>query len=525
LIDLQFFFKTSRLNISGQTRLNCELEYAKEVMDKYKEANPTPQTPNFISEIFFMTLAYQHYGHMSTLRFYNRFVREVDDMQRNGKRHVEARENGSWVLLDEATRNANEQGIIRLQTELDKLFGYKLSMEAGLLDVQMIDQTIRFYNLTIAWLLKCATGDPNENTPWRQIIKGESDLVQLFPIKGNTKEFQTLPEYILEDMLDFYVFILKHSSPAILEGKARDEVVTFAMVLLYNNSLVKNPYLKAKLVEILWVLSSPVEYTGLTELTIDHEFVTHKWAREYLVHVLIQFYIDIEQTGRSSQFYDKFNTRYNISQTLKHILKKEEHKKKLHELAATHSDLFVRFAALVNNDVTFLMDEALGKITEVASIQRAIEEDDGMDHSAAASQRRMERDQNLASNERHAQTYASLSKEALSFLGRITQFKNVRAPFLSPEIVGRFTAMLDYNIVRLSGPKCIDLKVNNPQKYYFDPKKLLSIIFEVYVNFGPDCTTFVEAIAKDGRSFSKEIFMAAANIINRFQLCDPVLVF
>ena len=39
----------------------------------------------------------------------------------------------------------------------------------------------------------------------------------------------------------------------------------------------------------------------------------HPLANNHLVSSLIKFYIDIETTGASSEFYDKFSIRFNIS--------------------------------------------------------------------------------------------------------------------------------------------------------------------------------------------------------------------
>lgn len=42
-------------------------------------------------------------------------------------------------------------------------------------------------------------------------------------------------------------------------------------------------------------------------------------------------YLEVEQTGASSQFYDKFNIRYNISHIMKTIWNHPAHRKKLRE--------------------------------------------------------------------------------------------------------------------------------------------------------------------------------------------------
>lgn len=89
-------------------------------------------------------------------------------------------------------------------------------------------------------------------------------------------------------------------------------------------------------------------------------------------------------------------------------------------------------------------------------------------------------------------------------------------PFLVNEIVDRLAAMLDYNLVQLVGPKCTELKVANPEKYHFQPRKLLSEIMDVYLNL--NSTTFVEAVARDGRSYRKEYFSKAASILQKHGL-------
>ena len=37
---------------------------------------------------------------------------------------------------------------------------------------------------------------------------------------------------------------------------------------------------------------------------------THPLALKHLMPALMHFYIEVEQTGASSQFYDKFNARF-----------------------------------------------------------------------------------------------------------------------------------------------------------------------------------------------------------------------
>lgn len=67
--------------------------------------------------------------------------------------------------------------------------------------------------------------------------------------------------------------------------------------------------------------------------------------------------------------------------------------------------------------------------------------------------------------------------------------------------------MLNFNLQQLCGPKCRDLKVENPEKYGFEPKKLLDQLTDIYLQL--DCARFAKAIADDqvsaeGATFRRE---------------------
>lgn len=69
------------------------------------------------------------------------------------------------------------------------------------------------------------------------------------------------------------------------------------------------------------------------------------------------------------------------------------------------------------------------------------------------------------------------------------------APLFCQELGPRLAAMLNYNLQQLCGPKCRDLKVENPEKYGFEPKKLLDQLTDIYLQL--DCARFAKAIADD----------------------------
>ena len=59
----------------------------------------------------------------------------------------------------------------------------------------------------------------------------------------------------------------------------------------------------------------------------------------------------------------------------------------------------------------------------------------------------------------------------------------------------RLAAMLNFNLQQLCGPKCSNLKVRQPEKYGWEPKKLLNQLTDLYLHL--DCDKFAEAVASD----------------------------
>lgn len=71
---------------------------------------------------------------------------------------------------------------------------------------------------------------------------------------------------------------------------------------------------------------------------------------------------------------------------------------------------------------------------------------------------------------------------------------------------------LDENLVNLVGPKMQELRLSDPDRYSFKPKKLLAGLAQIYLNLGNEAE-FIRAVANDGRSYSKELFEKFARIL------------
>ncbi|KAK9722707.1 Ubiquitin conjugation factor E4 [Basidiobolus ranarum] len=493
-VDPDYFRKSKLINIAETTKINATQE---ESDSYYKEAIADAKAPNFISDIFFLTVDFHHYGLLRSFAYYNNFIRDFSEMRKQYERMKE--DAPRWA--NTPTAALNEEILKRCKAQLEKQMTQKLCLDTQLLDSQLLLDSMRFYNFVMNWLIRLV--DPKQQHPWTRVS---------LPLPTEISErFAMLPEYIIEDIAEFFLFVARYNPNLFSQTSSCDDLINFIVTFIGNSKYIKNPYLKAKLVEILFFFTLP--FPGEPSGGLAAYFDTNTLALEHLMPALMKFYVEVEQTGLHSQFYDKFNIRYNISQVLKAAWKNQIHKERLAQESG--SEMFVRFINLLINDTTYLLDEGLSKLSEIHTIQKEMA--DTVAWNQRPNQERTERETLLQQDERQAQSCIALGNETVNMLCYLTE--SIVDPFMTPEIVDRLAAMLNYNLNSMVGPKCTELKVRDPEKYQFKPRRLLSDIVSIYLHLNR--AQFVQAIARDTRSYQKELFVKAAGIMSRFGLKLP----
>ncbi|OBZ71580.1 Ubiquitin conjugation factor E4 [Grifola frondosa] len=517
-IDTSYYAHSSRIDLDDETRINATNDEAEEWRKQNETLNAAP--PNFISDIFYLTLAINHIGQQKIATNLDELARQYDEL----RRHLDMLNgDGSWrgtpfQARTENAINAVKYGAtltrVHLQAEQDRLTAAQLAYEAQLGDPELVFRSISFANFVSTWLIRQV--DPKGLHP--------NPLVELPLPKEVPASFNVLPEYLVEDVVEYQLYVIRHS-PNSLELSGKTEMLVWALTFLTSTWYIKNPFLKAKIVEVIFygTLNWGEHRSVLTTI-----LNTHPMALKHLMPALMHFYIEVEQTGASSQFYDKFSIfsvslfllyglrscshfrSRNIAYIFKVIWDNPAHREALKNEASSNSEKFIRFVNLMINDVTYLLDESLSELAKIHEIETEMK--DRETFAAQSVQYRREREQALRSLERHASGYVQLGNSTVNLLKVFTG--ETKAPFMVPEIVDRLAAMLDYNLEALVGPRCQELKVSNPEKFKFDPKRLLSDIIQVFLNLS-DQEEFARAVAGDGRSYRKELFEEAAKIAQR----------
>ncbi|EWC45716.1 hypothetical protein DRE_05053 [Drechslerella stenobrocha 248] len=494
-IDVRYFRQKPRVDIKEETKINSDQSAAHAFYEAEADGKP-----NFNSEVFFLNVTAHHVGYIACINNAVNLSNHLSDMEKNLERLEQERER----FLNSPRLAQLDNSLRLLKERLQKGYSYQAAIEGLLSDENSQLQALSFMNYLTVWLLRLISPTKEYPQKWLRLP---------LPIPAPV-EFSNLPEYMIEDVAAVFCHVIR-SYPSRVLNQHCEAIMILAITLLRMSNYVKNPYLKAKLVEVLYLGILPIRSGGGDRGVLGDLLNGHVFALDNLMHSLMSFYIEVEQTGANTQFYDKFNIRYNISQVIKSIWRNANYREKLEQESSLNPDFFVRFVALLLNDVTYLLDESLSKLSEIHRLQDELE---GPANTEADTRVRTERERTLASNEHHATTYVSLANETVLMVKMFTAA--VPDAFVSPELVHRLAGMLDYNLVALVGPKCSNLRVKDPIKYRFDPKTLLSEMTGIYLNLGtrPD---FVRAIATDGRSYSPELFARAYRILAKFGLKSP----
>ncbi|XP_042239775.1 ubiquitin conjugation factor E4 B-like isoform X2 [Homarus americanus] len=487
----------SLVDVSKDSRLTLTQDEVEEWVKKLRSGeNFTFQEVNFHSQCWFLTLHAHHLGVLPVMRKYTRRIRAIRDLQKMVE-EIESTES-QWGSLPVAARQ--RELLKKWKMQLKKLNKSKLCADAGLLDENLLERCIHFYAGVAQIILRALTGGPTTLAPLGVSL---ADTATILPLPPDLPElFAALPEWYLDDMAEFLLFTLQYV-PKVPLKHLEDPIITMAIVLLCSPSHIKNPYLTAKLVEMLFMLTPSVQQ----HVDTLHQRILHHPLAVHLPVALMKFYTMVESTGASSEFYDKFTIRYHISVIFKSLWEDRRHREALITESNTGKE-FVKFVNLLMNDTTFLLDESLDALKRIHEVQEEMERGTWATQTREQQQRRQRL---LATDERQCRSYLTLARETVDMMHYLT--KEVTAPFLRPELCDRLAAMLNFNLAQLCGEKCGNLKVRQADKYGWEPRKLLEQLVDIYLHLDSD--RFYESIANDERSFKIELFETAASKLER----------
>ena len=518
-----------RLDMSDTTRVALsDAELQTNALSENEEAAPY----GFICECFFLTARAMHLGYVKCAAEHTSLAREVQDRARQME-DVDAMRD-SWAASipggpSQFQMAQFERRVGEMKAELDKAKSNYAMFEATLLDPETLGEAARFYRLVAAWLRWVAEGRVSDVKSAQEresvVSNGGGAFESLLP-NPVPVSFAALPEHLVDDLAEFLLYVQRFArrglSKAAVDAELShclDDFVNLFVLLLGSPQYVKNPYLRAKFVEILrgWLPGDPTDsrYEYVPRYAALFEG-GNNLASTFLVPSLLRLYVDIEFTGAANQFYDKFNIRHQIGEMCEYLWRVETHRNAWSALAKNDGAFYVRFLNMLINDAIWLLDESMKKLPELR--EHAADVADTQAWHARPARERQEREAANRQNERALRSDLTLAKTHVGMMGYTSL--DIASPFLVPEMVERVASMLNYFLLYLAGPERKQLKFADREKMKalaWDPPEMLGMIVDVYLHlFAADAEgAFVAAIAADGRAYRDEVFIETGAILRQ----------
>ncbi|CAD5215081.1 unnamed protein product [Bursaphelenchus xylophilus] len=480
-------FLSCRLDMREETRFKHNL---KEVEEFVSELTLKDDDVKFPTECFFLTMQCVRLGLNASIESFKHMKRTCGELKSAVKELEEQSEQASSLPGAAIVQSRIKMRLNQLKSICKKASLTLSSLECLLTDVGFMDRCMDYAKKQMQFLLRLV----NPNDP---II---SEIPALPP-----KLFGMMPEFMLESVLDLLIFLLKTNSQSV--QKIPTDLVQSLLIFVCNAQFFNNPFLTAKIIDVFFLLC-PTYNPNLYSLF--RGAVHHPYAMDNLYPRLVKFYSDVESTGSSTEFYDKFNIRRSIQVIFRELWEDVTYRGRMIDYARRCSTDFVRFINMIINDGTFLMDESLGGLKRIHEVESLIADQERF--LALSEEERQQKMSILNEASRSVRSWMILGNETMDMLDYLS--KDSPQTFYENTLGDRLASMLNYNMIQLCGPKCTELKVNDPLKrFYWDPRKTLHQLIKIYLNL--DSERFAECIAHDERSYTPETFQSIIQRLNR----------
>lgn len=519
-------YRNRLVDLKEETKINSTIqEFNEYYSDKMYERD---LRLNFVSECFYLMLTYLHYGLGGLIissKKYHKMLKSYKEQYNKMKETID-----KMNINSSMNQNPMIQMLMKRLEPLEKrikaLFAWKQSIEMFFqtrsIQLEVFDIIIGSCEFFVRLIDPKHEYHPKMGSFFNQLTiplnNFDDDISKLDDVEYLRKlsplPFKYFPEMYLEGIINYCHFIAKLNNNPMFNNESKlVRLVEFSIIVLRCPELISNPHLKARLTEVLFFGSLPLHNGNGNEQNgyMIEIFNEDETVKKNLLVSLLDFYVMVEKTGASSQFYDKFNSRYHISFIVEKLWQFDEFKDDLKRISNNLQQFFVRLVARMLNDATFLLDESLNHLHTIHECQKELDlRTSGIEPSNEDSDEDLQK--RLDESERIAKSYVQLANKTILLFSLFT--KETPRSFVIIEIVDRLAGMLNYNLQALVGKKCGELKVKNPESYKFDPIELLFQICSIFINLSGE-KEFINAVARDLRSFNPENIRKANKILKK----------
>jgi len=155
---------------------------------------------------------------------------------------------------------------------------------------------------------------------------------------------------------------------------------------------------------------------------------------------------------------------------------------------------------MILNDAIFLLDESLTCLRKIHEIEQLFADETRV--AQLSEEDKKAKRSLLEESSRSVRSWVVLGNETMDLL--LTFTRDAPAVFCTDVFGERIAAMLNHNILELCGPKCTELKVDKPERFYYEPQKMLQQIISIYLNL--NSAGIAKFIAYEERFYTPEKF-------------------
>jgi len=343
-----------------------------------------------------------------------------------------------------------------------------------------------------------------------------------------TESLKIIPEFLVENLVDFMTFI-KRFQPSFLEkmGNFIEIFLLSSSIFMGDKTRMSNTHLRASFAEILEAILPLKDEDNEVSVLAAETFERYQMVAPLTLSV-IRLFVDIEFTGDPHAFEHKFNYRRPLYPILRFLWDDRRGKNAIKDCAlesirlieSANPPLLLSFVNLFLNDAIFLLDEAIGHLTQIKNEEK--DRNDGKWESLPPAEKK-EKERILKQLVQMARFHNMMSNETIDALAYLSTENEVIDLLSHGTLVERIAAMLNYFLEHLVGPKMGALKIQEFKDCEFKPKELVYGICRIYCNIGSKKVDFRKAISKDGRSYNSELFPRAIRILRKIghsELCE-----
>lgn len=455
-----------------------------------------------MTEMFHITHSALHIGLTTTIQHYNRIMRQ-------------------YTMLSEMKEGSSVEAETRKMLVL-----FVLQWDTCLQDTHFTRLCSEFYLTSAAWLLHLLDSCASQH-------KGLSEN----EIRVKQREILVnIPEFYVKDMCSWFSFVAVHK-PGALKGLDICVFVDCCCALMERRDIMPGPVAATRTVTALLSFAEICQRSKGKNKLLE----TTTWGsgiegdlmacvamcpaiREKLGPALIHTYssVDIvEGLDVDKEEFDKFAARYEIVKLLETLWKRPDCLPSILQECGRES--FQSFLGAVLDTLLYVLKDGLLRLTNVRKLQCAKQCDEKWKELSA--EQRQEKEQFLKGEEHVSKSCMTMANATLAFLEKITEEDKVSRCFSRSPLSLRAAAAIIGFLDSLCGRKSLDLKVQNMEKYSFDPRDLLVKILTVLVRMSnaSEEREFVKCLAANP-DYSRLSVERALRVVQRENLAADHVV-